>query len=169
MKIKIAGIENDSIVDGPGIRLTVFTQGCPHNCDGCHNESTHDPDGGYEAEIKDILLMFDENKLLSGLTLSGGEPFEQARQCAYLAAEIKLRGKNVITYTGYTFEFLFEKAKNDEEVLDLLKHTDLLIDGPFIKELKSLSLDFRGSRNQRIIDMEPSLTAGKAIICSKFK
>jgi len=149
-KIRIAGIVEESIVDGPGIRLVVFTQGCNHNCDGCHNPESHSFSGGKLIEIEDILDMIKENPLLDGITFSGGEPFEQAFECSILAKKVKDLGLNVIVYTGYTFEQIL---KNDQ-FKELLLQTDTLIDGKFDIEQKSLMLKFRGSKNQRIIDVK---------------
>lgn len=163
-KLRIADIINDSIVDGPGFRMTVFTQGCPHNCEGCHNPQTHDFNGGRDIEISEIVDKFKKNPLLSGITLSGGEPFCQPAECALLAKEIKALGKNVISYSGYTFEKLLEKARTDSGTKALLESIDILIDGPFILSKKSLALKFRGSSNQRVIDVVKSLEKGEAVI-----
>jgi anaerobic ribonucleoside-triphosphate reductase activating protein len=143
-------------VDGPGVRYVVFTQGCRLRCKGCHNPGTHDERGGYFVETRDILARFDENPLLSGITLSGGEPFLQPAPLSLLAEQIKARGKTVFTYTGYTFEDLLRLVLEDggrgPAVAGLLSFTDTLIDGPYIEELKDLDLTFRGSSNQRILD-----------------
>ena len=161
MKLRIADIINDSIVDGPGIRLTVFTQGCEHNCKGCHNPATHDLNGGRLIEIEEILAMIDKNPLLDGVTLSGGEPFLQTEPLTELCLEIKKRGFNIICYTGYTWEVLMEDSEKNMKLIELL---DYIIDGPFIEEQKSLMLNFRGSANQRIIDVKDSLERGQVII-----
>ncbi|WMM26466.1 anaerobic ribonucleoside-triphosphate reductase activating protein [Tissierella sp. MB52-C2] len=152
-KIRIAGIEEESIVDGPGIRLVVFTQGCKHNCAGCHNISTHSFTGGELMEIDDIVKIVKENPLLDGITLSGGDPFEQAHECSLLAKSIKKLGLDVVTYTGYTFEEILRNKKFRE----LLLQTDILIDGKFDISQKSMMLQFRGSTNQRIIDVKKYL------------
>lgn len=149
-KIRVAGIVEESIVDGPGIRLVVFTQGCKHKCKGCHNPESHSFTGGYLMEIEEILQEIKSNPLLDGLTLSGGEPFEQWEACSELAKEVKKLGLNVVTYTGYTFE---EILKNDS-FKKLLLQTDTLIDGKFEIDEKSLLLQFRGSKNQRIINVK---------------
>ena len=104
MKLRIAGTVNDSIVDGPGIRFTIFTQGCPHHCEGCHNPQTHDFNGGEIVEADEIIEKIKKNPLLDGVTFSGGEPFCQAETLADIGKEIKSLGLNVITYTGYTFD-----------------------------------------------------------------
>lgn len=149
MKIRIAGTVSDSIVDGPGIRYTIFTQGCPHHCEGCHNPQTHDFDGGKWADTEKLTEELDDNPLLDGITLSGGEPFSQAEACLELAKAAKDRGMTVWAYSGYTFEKLME----DEEKAALVKMCDVLVDGPFVLAERSLELGWRGSRNQRVIDV----------------
>ncbi len=164
MELRIAGTVNDSIVDGPGIRFAVFTQGCPHNCEGCHNPQTHDFSGGTLADTDEILKKIKENPLLDGVTFSGGEPFCQAEALACLGRQIRALGMNVVTYTGYTFETLFnERGKNHWG--ELLEATDFLIDGPFILARRDWNIRFRGSSNQRYIDCQLSLAEGKAIVC----
>jgi len=160
MNIRVAGIVNDSIVDGPGLRLTVFTQGCPHRCPGCHNPQSHDFDGGEMRSVESILDIARDNILLDGITLSGGEPFCQAAACAAIAKGAHDAGLNVWCYTGYTFESLLSGS---EEWLNLLRNIDVLIDGPFILEHKTLNAQFRGSSNQRILDVPASLEAGGPI------
>jgi len=155
--IRIAGLVEESIVDGPGIRLVVFTQGCNHNCVGCQNAHTHDFKGGYEMTIGDILALIRENPLVDGVTLSGGDPFEQAEACSYLANKVKDLGLNVVAYTGYTFE----KLLSNKVHMKLLKATDILIDGKFEISKKDLTLPFRGSTNQRIIDVKKSIENNK--------
>lgn len=149
-KIRIAGIEEESIVDGPGIRMVVFTQGCKHNCPGCHNPESHSFDGGYLMDIEEILEDIKSNPLLDGLTLSGGDPFEQWEASSILAREVRKLGLNVVTYTGYTFEEILKV----DGFKKLLLETDILIDGKYEEEEKSLLLQFRGSKNQRIIHVK---------------
>lgn len=160
-KIRIAGFVNDSITDGAGLRFALFTQGCPHNCKGCHNPQTHDVNGGYEIELSEILKQIDENPLLSGVTLSGGEPILQADKLVAFAEEIKKRGLNLALYTGFTFEQL--QAKNSVAINQLLSYVDVLIDGKFELDKRSLDLKFKGSSNQRIIDLQKSLKENKVI------
>ena len=162
MRISLSGITGDSIVDGPGLRLTIFTQGCLHHCPGCHNPQTHDPEGGSWADTEDILAAAAENPLLDGITLSGGDPFLQPVPCLVLAESAHKIGLNVWTYTGYTWEALLEE--NDTEKLALLKETDVLVDGPFLLAERSLELRFCGSRNQRLIDVKKSLAEGKVVL-----
>lgn len=149
--LRIADIIDDSIVDGPGLRLTVFTQGCPHRCKGCHNPGTHESAGGREIAIKEILEQYRDNPLLSGITFSGGEPFMQPEALAKLARLIRASGGDVIVYTGFYFEELLKPAIR-ARATPLLAEADLLIDGPYVEELRSLELRFRGSSNQRVLD-----------------
>ena len=162
MELRIAGTVNDSIVDGPGIRFTVFVQGCPHNCNGCHNPQTHDFNGGTVISTEALLDKIKGNPLLDGVTFSGGEPFCQAEALAYLGREIKKLGLNVVTYTGYIFEKLYEEREQNHWN-ELLEVTDVLIDGPFILEQKDWEIKFRGSSNQRYIDCQESMKIGKVI------
>lgn len=162
MEIRLSGVVNDSIVDGAGIRLTVFTQGCPHHCIGCHNPQTHDPQGGYIEDTDFILATLAENPLLDGVTLSGGEPLDQPAACAQIAEGTKKLGLNVWAYTGYLWENLIEKGSPD--VLLLLQHIDVLIDGPFLEDQRSLELLFCGSKNQRIIDVKKSLETERIVL-----
>lgn len=163
--MRIANTISDSIVDGPGLRLTVFTQGCPHRCPDCHNPETHDPAGGREAELAELIALLDANPLLQGLTLSGGDPFLQAEECAKLAALAHGQGKNVWTYTGYTWEILTAAGRPDWDAL--LAETDVLVDGPFVAAQKSYDALFRGSTNQRLIDMAATRAAGKVVLWTR--
>ncbi|MHB8065687.1 MAG: anaerobic ribonucleoside-triphosphate reductase activating protein [Ruminiclostridium sp.] len=163
-QIKVAGIINESIVDGPGIRMVIFAQGCKHRCKGCHNPHTHAFDGGELGEIDKIISDLKKNSLLDGVTLSGGDPFEQAETFAALAQEVKKIGLNVMTYTGYTYEQLIGYSSERKGYKELLENTDILVDGPFIIEEKSLLLKFRGSKNQRIIDVPNSIKNKKAVL-----
>lgn len=155
MKIRIAGILKESVVDGPGIRYVIFTQGCQHNCAGCHNPETHDLNGGYEIDIRDIINDIDRCAFLDGITFSGGEPFLQAASLLVLAEKIKERNYNILTYSGYTFEDLV--SSDNLETRKLLGLIDILIDGKFVLAKRDISLKFRGSKNQRIIDVKASL------------
>ena len=161
MQIRIAGTVNDSIVDGPGLRFAVFTQGCPHHCPGCHNPETHDPLGGREEDTQTLIAKLKKNPLLSGLTLSGGEPLDQSGACLELAKAAHQNGLNVWVYTGYTWEEIMNRG--DESQLALLREVDVLVDGPFILAQRSLELDFCGSKNQRLIDVPRSLKENKIV------
>lgn len=157
--IRISGIEPESIVDGEGIRYVIFTQGCPHHCPGCHNPQTHPFGGGKLVSIEDILDDISKRKnWTDGITLSGGEPFCQIYQCALIAEKAHKMGLSVWCYTGYLFEDLYRQG------IELLKYIDVLVDCPFVQAEKSLELDFRGSRNQRVIDIPESLKEGVAIL-----
>lgn len=159
MKFKLSGYVEDSIVDGPGMRLAVFTQGCPFRCPGCHNPQTHDPDGGTWSTTEEILALLQGNPLESGITLTGGEPFLQPEAMAILAKGAKELGKHTMAYTGFAFEELLAS----EEKRAALEYIDVLVDGLFIQEQRSLELRFRGSKNQRILDVPKSLAANEAV------
>ena len=162
MNIRIAGTVNDSIVDGPGYRYTIFAQGCPHHCPGCHNPQSHDFEGGRVTDTDTILRQVRENPLLDGITLSGGEPFCQPEACRALAEAAHDLGMSVWCYTGYTWEKLMQEA--DPARLALLEAVDVLVDGPFILAQKSLELKFCGSRNQRLIDVRKTRQAGQVTL-----
>ena len=163
--MRIANTVSDSIVDGPGLRFTVFTQGCPHHCPGCHNPGTHDPAGGHEVTVEELARQMAGNPLTDGLTLSGGEPFLQAADCAALARTAKARGLDVWTYTGYTWETL--SAAGDPDWEALLAATDVLVDGPFLEDRRSYSALFRGSDNQRLIDLNRTREAGRPVLWTR--
>ena len=158
--IRLAGLVEDSIVDGPGLRLTVFTQGCPHRCPGCHNPQTHDPAGGHEQRVGEIVERLDDNPLLDGITLTGGEPFVQCGACLELARAAHRRGMSVWCFTGYLYEQLEQRA----DARALLDEVDVLVDGPFLLAERSLELRFRGSRNQRVIDMAATRAQGSVTL-----
>lgn len=160
MIIRIAGTVNDSIVDGPGIRFTVFTQGCPHHCAGCHNPQTHDFTGGREADTSEIIRMFRKNSLLDGITLSGGEPFCQSNACLEIAKAAHASNLNVWAYSGYTYE---EIISGPAEWGTLLQEVDVLVDGRFMLDRKTLECRFRGSSNQRLIDVKSSMKEDRII------
>lgn len=164
MYIRIAGIIDESIVDGPGIRFVIFTQGCKHKCPGCHNSTTHSFSGGAMVDIDDIMKKIIQNPLLDGITLSGGEPFEQPKAAAELAHKAKKAGLSVMTYTGYNIEDIL----NDSEKMKLLNETDILVDGKFDIKRKNILLKFRGSDNQRIIDVKKTLEMNKIVIAEEI-
>lgn len=165
-EIKLAGIVRNSITDGPGIRFTIFVQGCPHHCEACHNESTWDFEGGKYVTIDRLLSEIDKDPLLKGVTFSGGEPICQSGVLKILAKKIKERNLDLVVFTGYKYEELIER--NDKDILELLDLTDLLIDGPFQLENKDLSLKFRGSSNQRIIDMNKTRKYRKLMLANDY-
>lgn len=152
-QLRISGVIEESIVDGPGFRYVIFTQGCPHGCPGCHNPQTHDFNGGTLIDPLCLLPEIDENPLLSGVTFSGGEPFVQPKALLPLAREIKKRGLHLLIYSGYTYEQLSALARTDQAIAELLRLCDTLIDGPYVEEERDLTLQFRGSANQRILQL----------------
>lgn len=163
-KIRLSGIVKESIVDGPGIRYVIFSQGCPHRCKGCQNPQTFDENGGYDEDTEKIMEDIKKNPLISGVTFSGGEPFLQAKSFAKLAKESHKIGLNVMSYTGYIFEDIVNKFDEKPDWKELIENIDILVDGPFDLSKKSLLLKFRGSENQRIIDVKKSLKDSKVTL-----
>ena len=159
-KIRIAGLTDDSIVDGKGFRFVIFTQGCLHHCKGCHNPETWAMDAGTLMDISEIEDKIAKNGLLDGITFSGGDPFYQPEPCAKIAKWAKDRGLNIWAYSG----FLYEELINMPEVKEFLDLVDVLVDGPFILEEKSLLLNFRGSKNQRVIDLNETKKTGEIVL-----
>ena len=166
--IRIAGVVRESIVDGPGLRFAVFTQGCAHHCFECHNPETWDFSGGYECEIEKIIKAMDENPLLDGITMSGGDPMFQPEAGYVLCKTVKEKGLNVVVFTGYTYEELMELGKTDPWVVKFLEVTDILIDGRYEKSRRDLTLLFRGSSNQRVIDMNRSREEGRPVLHERY-
>ena len=162
--VRLSGIVAQSIVDGPGLRMAVFTQGCPHHCPGCHNASTHAFDGGFEMGADEIMARFHENPLLSGVTLSGGEPLLQPEGLLPVARQVRALGKTVWCYTGYTFEELPAMMRAHRPLERLLRLVDVLVDGRYEASLRSLTLRYRGSRNQRVLDLPLSFAEGRAVL-----
>ena len=166
--LRIAGIIKESIVDGPGIRFAIFCQGCPHDCEGCHNPSTHSFQDGEIVKISNILKYIDENPLIQGVTFSGGEPLCQVKPFLSLAKEVKNRNLHLLIYTGYTIEELEIRMKKEHELEELLRTADHLIEGRFVQKLRNLSLLYRGSSNQRIIDLNAYFSTGEIIPCENI-
>lgn len=162
MQLRIAGLVNDSIVDGEGYRFTIFTQGCPHRCVGCQNPATWDAAGGQIVDTDEIAAKILANPLIEGVTFSGGEPFAQPAPLAALAQKLRPRGLNIWAYTGYTLEQLQERRDPDTDAL--LSALDVLVDGPFRLAERDLTLHFRGSRNQRVIDLAKSREKGQLVL-----
>ena len=160
--MKIYGLVQDSIVDGPGFRFVCFVQGCPHHCPGCHNPDSHDFDAGTEMTTDEVIKKMRSNPLTDGLTLSGGEPFAQAEDCLTIARAAHEHGLNVWGYSGWTYDHLLTEGSDAQKAL--LRELDVLVDGPFILAERSLSLNWRGSRNQRVIDVQASLATGEVIL-----
>lgn len=165
MKIRLASdIQTGSIVDGIGLRAVIWTQGCPHNCYMCHNPETHSFDGGFISDTEEIKKQISLLQAEEGITFSGGDPVMQAEACADIASFAKDQGLNIWCYTGFKFEELLEMSEKNINIKNFLNTIDVLIDGKFIYEQKSLNLKFRGSRNQRIIDVIESLKQKKTIL-----
>lgn len=165
MKIRLAAsLQPDSIVDGEGIRTVVWTQGCPHNCKGCHNPTTHDFNGGYLVDVDEVIEELKNIDGQDGITLSGGDPVCQSDACIEICKAAHEMGLNVWCYTGFTYEAMLLNPKHRK----LLEEIDVLVDGKFILEEKSLDIYFRGSRNQRIIDVAKSLAQEKVVLVPEY-
>ena len=162
--IRLAGIDYESLVNGPGLRRVLFAQHCKHNCPGCFNPETHSKYGGSVFEIKDIIDNI-LNSPIKAVTFSGGDPFEQASEFAAIATALKLCNKDfsIWCYTGYTFDFILDNLDKRDGFKELLYSIDVLVDGPFILSKKDSSLLFRGSSNQRLIDVQKSLSTNSII------
>lgn len=161
--IRLSGIAYESLVNGPGMRRVFFAQGCKHNCEECFNPDTHDFAGGEERDMDELIKDVLDNPILKGITFSGGDPFEQADKFAYMAKEFRKNGLNIWSYTGYKFEYIVKQLENNKGWKDLLNNIDVLVDGRFEKDKMQDGLKFRGSLNQRIIDVKESLKTGKIV------
>lgn len=170
MEIRLATpeIQKDSIVDGEGIRAVIWTQGCPHNCEGCHNPFTHSFDGGVLVDINDLKKQIDKLEGQDGITFSGGDPMMQPRECLSLAKYCKKKGLNIWCYTGFTFEQLIKLGKRKKSIINFLEYIDVLVDGKFEIDKKSYDSVFRGSKNQRLIDVKKSLETNSVVLVTKF-
>lgn len=169
MKIRLAAyLQPDSIVDGEGIRTVIWTQGCPHHCLGCHNPETHDMEGGALVDLEEVHEIIDSLEGQDGITFSGGDPFMQPKACSEIAKYARKKGYTIWAYTGYTFEQLISLSKTKPEIMDFLKEIDILVDGKFELSKKSYNTLFRGSSNQRMIDVYESLKKKKAILVEKY-
>ncbi len=170
MKVRLAAnLQPDSIVDGEGVRAVVWMQGCSHNCPGCHNPITHDFNGGFLTDTEDLKRDIRELKLVDGITLSGGDPMFQIEASLDIAKFCHECGLNVWCYTGYTFEQLLAISTKNPKMLELLQELDVLVDGKFVLAKKSLDAQFRGSSNQRIIDVPNSLKSNRAVCIKKYE
>lgn len=163
-QIRIAGLIQESIVDGPGIRYVVFAQGCRHNCAGCHNPHTHSFEGGTMVDLEVILHQIKGNPLLDGITLSGGEPLEQAGVFVELVRAVRKMDLNVMIYSGYTYEEIMSNSPLFPDGKRLLQYGHILVDGRFMKDKQDYRLAFKGSRNQRIIDLVKTRQMGEIIL-----
>ena len=170
MKIRLAVpyLQPDSIVDGEGIRTVIWTQGCAHKCPGCHNPMTHAFDEGYLLDIEEVKEMINDLEGQDGITFSGGDPLYQVEACLELAKYIKSKKLNIWCYTGFTYETLIKMSEKNPRIKEFLKTIDILIDGPFVLEKKSLDCPFRGSTNQRIIDTKKSIKEKKVCLVEKY-
>lgn len=169
-KIRLASpLQTDSIVDGEGLRAVVWTQGCIHNCYGCHNPKTHDLKGGYLEDIDNLKKQIQNLKYHDGITLSGGDPFVQIDACLEIASFCQKINLNVWCYTGYTFDQLMKMSESNKKIIELLNNIDVLIDGKFVLAEKSFECPFRGSKNQRIIDVKESLKNNHVVILKKYR
>lgn len=165
MTIRLAApLQSDSVVDGFGVRTVIWTQGCSHNCPFCQNPQTHDFQGGEEFLVEDICLELKNLKGQDGITLSGGDPLFQIEAVLEIAKYAKSIGLNVWCYTGFVYENILKMGKTNSNYLEFLKYVDVLVDGKFVNELKDLSLLFRGSSNQRLIDMPKTLKSNKVVL-----
>lgn len=165
MKINLAAdIQTDSIVDGLGIRSVIWTQGCSHNCPGCHNPQTHAFDEGFSIDVSELEEEIIKLEGQDGITFSGGDPMFQARACSEIASFAQSLDMNVWCYTGFKFEELLNMSTNNIHIMKFLENIDILVDGKFDLTKKSYNLKFRGSSNQRIIDVKNSLKFGRAIL-----
>lgn len=162
--IRLAGIAYESLVNGPGMRRVLFSQGCVHNCEQCFNQDTHSFDGGELRNMDDIIKDIIENPILRGVTFSGGDPWEQAEKFEYIAKELKKNNINIWSYTGYTYEFILKNINNRKGWKGFLNNIDVLVDGKFDYKKKDGNLKFKGSSNQRIIDVRKSLESGKVVL-----
>ena len=169
MKIRLAAdLQSDSIVDGEGIRTVIWAQGCPHHCKGCHNSETWDFDDGALIDITEIEEKIDNLKAQDGITFSGGDPMCQPEACSMIAKYAKKKNLNIWCYTGYTYEQLMILSKSNNNIMEFLKNIDVLVDGKFEIELKSDKALFRGSTNQRIIDVQKSLYNNEICLIDKY-
>ena len=153
MKIRLAGIIENSISNGEGIRKVIFAQGCKHHCKGCFNPSTHDFNGGYECDTDKIVERINNDYMIDGVTFSGGDPFEQAEAFAEIAKKINPE-LDIWCYTGYTLQELLDKANEKPEWVDLLTSIDVLVDDRFEEDKKDRNLKFKGSSNQNIVQLK---------------
>lgn len=162
-------IQQDSIVDGEGIRSVIWFQGCSHNCPGCHNPETHDFNAGEIVSLEEMKEKIDELEFQAGVTFSGGDPMMQVEALTELASYVHEKGMNVWVYTGFTFEELMTLAEKNDNYRKALEEIDVLVDGRFVLELRSFDAQFRGSSNQRILDVKKSLEQGQAVKIEKYK
>ena len=157
-KYNVLAIIRGTTVDGPGFRTSIYLAGCRHACPGCHNQQSWNPDGGEIMTDDDILEVVDEEDF--DVTLSGGDPLFNPESTKHLVNLLAERGRKVWIYTGFTWE----RIVADDMLMDAVRNATVVVDGPFIERLKDPDLPFRGSSNQRLINVAASLSAGKATI-----
>lgn len=162
-KVLLAAILPETLVNGPGLRRVLFAQICKHNCKNCFNPETHSETGGKWVDMEEIIADINSNPMLSGVTFSGGDPFEQADKFVFIAKGIAKPNFDIWSYTGYTFEYILANKETHIGWKELLNNIDVLVDGRFEEDKKDPLLKFRGSSNQRIIDVKKSLKNGEVI------
>lgn len=163
-KVRLSGIAYESLVNGPGMRRVFFSQGCKHNCKDCFNKETHDFNGGEDRDMDELIEDVLKNPFIKGVTFSGGDPFERAEEFAYMAKRFKAAGLNIWSYTGYTFDYILNNLEKRSGWKELLNNLDVLVDGRFEKSKAEPGLKFKGSTNQRIINVPESRKKGKIIL-----
>lgn len=170
MDIRLAAdIQTDSIVDGPGLRAVIWTQGCHHNCKGCHNPTTHSFEGGALVPVELVCEELSKLEYHTGVTFSGGDPMYQVEACNEIAKFAKTLGLNIWVYTGFTYEEILKLSQKNKAYMDFLHNIDVLVDGRFVLEKRNLNLLFRGSENQRLIDVKNTLEQKKIILVDENK
>ncbi len=168
VRLAVPKIQEDSIVDGEGIRSVIWFQGCPHHCESCHNPETWDFNEGFEISLDDVKKQIDELEFQAGVTFSGGDPMCQIEALVELASYVKEKGMNVWVYTGYVYDDIVKLSESNPLYRKVLDYIDVLVDGPFVLKLKSFDVPFRGSSNQRLIDVAKTLEKGKVITLEKY-
>ena len=167
-KIRLAGIAYESLVNGSGMRRVFFSQGCRHNCKGCFNPDTHDFQGGEERDMDELIKDVLDNPILKGVTFSGGDPLERAEEFSYMAKKFKENGLSVWSFTGYTFEYILDHLDDRKGWREFINNIDVLIDGKFDENKMEDGIKFRGSSNQRIIDVPKSLEQKEIVLVHKY-
>ncbi len=165
LPIRLFGVVRESIVDGPQLRYVIFVQGCPHKCYNCHNPESHAYEGGKVTTTAKLWADIQKNPLIKGITFSGGEPFLWGHELALIARKAREHGLDIMTYSGFTYEHLLKKSETEPSVHELLTETNYLVDGRYVDAKRDLSLKFRGSTNQRILDVTcyPNSTSAQQI------
>lgn len=162
--IRLAGIAENSLVNGKGLRKVFFSQGCSHHCEGCFNQHTWEFAGGRMFDMDELVQKVKDEPFLDGVTFSGGDPFQQADKFAYLAKKLHEANINIWAYTGYTFEELMKLAQTNSHIKQMINNVDVIVDGRFMKDKMSENLKYCGSSNQRVIDVKSSLNENKIIL-----